>query len=551
MSTLNKKTLIPLCLIAVSFGYFSAEYIVPKYFKPPPSYQIIGTDPSHSNDLISILRMNNYIRSTESGNYLAGKFAQNSKDWKSADKYISKALNKHLEDFEEPTLTKTDDVQPTQNTPSIQQDLKSHSMLLAMSAGEYDKAVKLSYDVFKADPKNILAMLFITADYFKKGQYIEANETLNKVGKDSIASFIVPILSFWSQTIQKDGSINPDITTNNLFPTNLYVYHALLAGIYTDQKEAVENYALKSFNANDLDVRDAEKMADLFYLYGQKEIALGLYQILKDRGFSDDNIATKIQGIENEQSIDTLINLPKIQAPKEGAAIVFSDMAEILIRELSDDSANLFAQIALYLDPTLTRPHLIVSDIYARSDRLDAAIEQLEKISSDSDDYMMAQRQISEFYNAQENDEKAIKILEDIYKKTNDLDALNQIGDIYRYNEDYNLAAQTYTKIINTFDTVPKNYWHVLYARGMSYERLKKFAKAEKDLLAALAFQPEEPYLLNYLGYSWADQGLNLEQALKMIQKAVELKPNDGYIADSLGWVHYKMGNLDFNGNAP
>ena len=75
----------------------------------------------------------------------------------------------------------------------------------------------------------------------------------------------------------------------------------------------------------------------------------------------------------------------------------------------------------------------------------------------------------------------------------------------------------------------------------MSYERLGKFEKAEKDLQEALVFRPDEPYLLNYLGYSWADQGVNLDKSLELIYRAAELRPDDGYIADSLGWVYYKL----------
>lgn len=516
-------------------GYFGAEYIVPRYFHPPQG--LLSDLPeddkmARANELIRFIQVgNDYVRPTKSGYYLAGKFAQNHKDWESANRYISSVLTRSAEN-------------PDINN-NYHKDLKSHSMVLAMSAGEYDRAIRLANEVYENDPENVLAMLFVVLDYYKTGQYLEVQQTLSKVKENSIATFIIPALAFWADTINTDGSINPNISTDKLLPTNLYVYHALLGGIFTDQKQAVEPYALQAFNVADLDVRDAEKMADLFYLYGQKDVSIGLLKILQDRNFLTPRTEDKLNRLVNNQPIDNILILPKIQTPKQGASIVFADMAEILIREYSDDSANVFSQMALYLDPDLSRPHLIVADIFSRNGRLEDAIEELQKIKNDDNEYIIAQRQISELYNQLEEDEKAITILKSIYEQKNDLDALIQIGDIQRYSEDYRKAAQTYTKVINTLETVPEKYWHVLYARGMSYERLKDFEKAEKDLLNALEFRPQEPYLLNYLGYSWADQGINLDQALNLIEQAVALKPNDGYIADSLGWVHFKLENYE------
>ncbi len=85
----------------------------------------------------------------------------------------------------------------------------------------------------------------------------------------------------------------------------------------------------------------------------------------------------------------------------------------------------------------------------------------------------------------------------------------------------------------------------MLYARGISLERAKQWSRAEADFLNALDFKPEQPYVLNYLGYSWIEKGTHIDRALEMIRKAANLRPNDGYIIDSLGWGHYKLGNFD------
>ncbi len=88
-----------------------------------------------------------------------------------------------------------------------------------------------------------------------------------------------------------------------------------------------------------------------------------------------------------------------------------------------------------------------------------------------------------------------------------------------------------------------KRHWTYYYARGTCYERLKKWPQAEADLQRAMQLYPDQPLVLNYLGYSWVDQGRNLKQGMSLIEKAVSLKPDDGYIVDSLGWAHYRLGN--------
>ncbi|MHA1134841.1 MAG: tetratricopeptide repeat protein, partial [Alphaproteobacteria bacterium] len=89
-----------------------------------------------------------------------------------------------------------------------------------------------------------------------------------------------------------------------------------------------------------------------------------------------------------------------------------------------------------------------------------------------------------------------------------------------------------------------KGNWALYYSRGVSNERLKNWPAAEADFEQALELAPDESLILNYLGYSWVDQGLNLEQAMDYIRKAVKLKPDDGYYVDSLGWAYYRLGNM-------
>jgi len=414
-----------------------------------------------------------YYRQTVSGNYLAGQFAQREKDWEKASNFLSRVLE------EEPDNTV----------------LQKHAMVLAMASGHVNRAIglaKQSIEGKEPDADDVLATLFIALEDFENENYLGAIDSLNKTEAGSVAAFIVPILKLWADTAQ--GKLDLDSLEKNYF----YAYHAMLAGDYLNKGPEAVEFALKAYDHKDADIRDVEKVADLFAKLGETDKAQELYQLIVDKGFTNEDIEEKLSVLEKGESIKDLISTPEVKKPKEGAAIVFYDMAEILLREYSDDSATIFAQ-----------------------------------------------RMTADLYSEEEEYEKAIKILTKLYETNEDPEALVQIGDIYRFQEDYKSAVESYNKVLNLWDDVPEKYWHVLYARGMAYERMKKFEKSEDDLLAALEFKPDHPFLLNYLGYSWADQGINLDKALDMIKRAARAKPEDGYIADSLGWVYYKMEDFE------
>ena len=120
------------------------------------------------------------------------------------------------------------------------------------------------------------------------------------------------------------------------------------------------------------------------------------------------------------------------------------------------------------------------------------------------------------------------------------------LGNILRARKQFAECAEAYSKAHRAASPSPsKPNWLIFYFRGICYERSKQWPKAEADLKKALELFPDQPHVLNYLGYSWVDQGINLDEGMKMIRRAVEQRPDDGYIVDSLGWAYYRLGNYE------
>ncbi len=121
------------------------------------------------------------------------------------------------------------------------------------------------------------------------------------------------------------------------------------------------------------------------------------------------------------------------------------------------------------------------------------------------------------------------------------LTAVIALGDALRRDKRYAEAAKAYDKALDMTGGERAIDWHIYYVRGIAFEREGVWEKAESDFLKALELNPDQPQVLNYLGYSWVDQELQLERALEMIEQAVSLRPDDGYIVDSLGWAYYRL----------
>ena len=122
---------------------------------------------------------------------------------------------------------------------------------------------------------------------------------------------------------------------------------------------------------------------------------------------------------------------------------------------------------------------------------------------------------------------------------------MTTLGDVYRRSERWAEAVTAYDDAIERIGELEAKQWQILYTRGIVLERAKQWDRAEKDFLQALEFETDHPLVLNYLGYSWIDQGVHLDRALEMIKTAVAKRPHDGYIADSLGWGFYKLGRYE------
>jgi tetratricopeptide (TPR) repeat protein len=237
---------------------------------------------------------------------------------------------------------------------------------------------------------------------------------------------------------------------------------------------------------------------------------------------------------------------PLVDSPQAGAAEVLFGLGTSLGRQGGEDLALAYLQLAVYLAPHHPLALMSLADLYEQLKKPALALKVYQRIPADSPLKRNADIQMATNLDALDRTDEAKKTLEKlISERPKDLEAIVALGNILRVRKDFAQCADSYSKAIDTLKTAEKSNWMLFYFRGICLERSKQWPAAEADFKRALELSPEQPHVLNYLGYSWIDQGVNLDEGMKMIRRAVEQRPDDGYIVDSLGWAYFRIHNYD------
>jgi tetratricopeptide (TPR) repeat protein len=235
-----------------------------------------------------------------------------------------------------------------------------------------------------------------------------------------------------------------------------------------------------------------------------------------------------------------------VDTPQAGAAEVLYGLGAALGRRGGEDLGLIYLQLSLYLAPSHPLALLSLGDLYEAMKKPELANKIYERVPLNSPLQRNAQIQLALNLDALDRTDEAKASLEKIIAANpGDLEAIMALGNVQRGRKQFAECGDVYSKGVDTLTKTEKANWVIFYFRGICYERSKQWAKAEADLKKALELYPDQAHVLNYLGYSWIDQGINLDDGMRMIKRAVEQRADDGYIVDSLGWAYYRLGNIE------
>lgn len=462
--------------------------------------------------------------STLTGNYLAGRHAQMEGDMDAAAIYLGAALEMDAEEV----------------------DLIRRTFLVYLSDGQYEEAFKLAEIIIEHIPDDMFAMLSLISRDIGTGEFASARERIARLKQEGISAYLAPLLTAWSHTGDGDSeaamaAIAPLGQSNAT--SMLYNAHAaLIQAVAGNGEEAEKLFGSLMEAQGSLSLRTTELLGAYYEMDGRFNRAIALYNGYRAENGNIRLINTLIQRAESKQA-------PKgpYMTAAEGAAEAFLDLTGSLRQQNSIESALLLSRLGLYLRPSFPTFQLMTGSMLEELDQYADANDVYADIDPNSGYAWSAQLRISTNLDTMGETEQAIAALRRMADENPDEPGpLIDLGDVLRSAERFDEAVIAYDEAVERLpEESLRRYWSLFYARGIALERAKDWPRAEADLLLALEYKPDQPYVLNYLGYSWIEKRMNMERAKEMIQKAVNLRPHDGYIVDSLGWVYYQTGDFE------
>jgi tetratricopeptide (TPR) repeat protein len=413
-----------------------------------------------------------------------------------------------------------------------------------LAAGEVDEAVRLAERVLQVDKTDRIARLVLGVRAIKQKQYPVARRELAQSIRGPITDLAATLLSAWtlaSPTEAKQATDGIDkLAGADWYAIFKDLHSALILDLAGQKKEAGKRFE-RSYKLDPTALRVVQSYASFLSRQGSTNEALKVFAAF------DEALPRHPLIVEETAELKAGKKLPlMIETPQAGAAEVLYGLGAALGRRGGEDLGLIYLQLALYLVPSHPLALLSLGDLYEAMKKPELANKTYERVPLNSPLQRNAQIQLALNLDALDRTDEAKASLEKlIAANPRDLEAIMALGNVLRGRKQFAECADVYSKGIDTIEKPEKSNWVIYYFRGICLERSKQWAKAEEDLKKSLELYPDQPHVLNYLGYSWIDQGLNLDEGMRMIKRAVEQRADDGYIVDSLGWAYYRLGNME------
>jgi tetratricopeptide (TPR) repeat protein len=461
---------------------------------------------------------------TGAGAYLAGRAAANAHDFGAAALYLGQALQQDPDNLE----------------------LLRRTFVAMAGEGRRAEMLQLAQRVVQREPLAVLANLVIALDDVRGGRLEAADTRLAELPRSGITNLVLPLVRGWIAAGRKDGdsaaaALKP-LSDSSAFATLHALHAALVADFVGDKTAAADGYREAIDSTQTPPFRLVEIAGNYYERTGDTEKARALYD-----NFLKLNPETLLLQTALARLKAGTKPAPTVRSVEEGLAEALFDVSSILQRERpASEFGLIYDRLALQLKPNFPMAQMLLGDILEGLKRETDAIAVYQTIAPESPFRWSARLRVAASHDSMGQVDGAIAELTQMAaEKPEREDALVRLGDLYRGHERWSEAVSAYDTAIGRLPQVERRHWALLFSRAIALERSKNWQRAEGDLEQALKLEPDQPYVLNYLGYTWIEQGVNLERARTMVERAVDLRPQDGHIVDSLGWLYYRTGDYE------
>jgi tetratricopeptide (TPR) repeat protein len=459
---------------------------------------------------------------TLAGSYLAGRSAGRQRDAEEAAGYYTNAL-------------KLDPGNP---------QLIERLFQYRLQQGEMQEAEALAGKVITFNSQHRLARVVLGLKEMRAGKFEAARSNFGEASYTPIGELAAALLSAWAYA--GDGALNPaleelaKLEANESF-AGFRLFHEALIADYLNSKPRADQAYKRAYEEASGSLRVVQAYAQFLLRNGKTAEAREVLQTFLRSSEQNALIEHMISKIGNQTSWPLAV-----KDAEAGAGEALFAIAAAMNDEESAEVALLYAHLAKSSkgEPDLTAT--LLGDIYSGIQRYQLSNEAYESISVASPLRVNAEIQMALNFQRMDNKAEAQRRLNMLVQRVPDnVEAWTTLGNVLRNNEDYAAALPAYTQAISISNKKSQPQWQLFYFRGICNERVKKWPDAESDFQAALKIVPDEASVLNYYGYSLIDRKEKLTEAMNMVKRAVDLRPNDGYIVDSLGWAFYQIGDFE------
>ena len=461
-----------------------------------------------------------------SGSYIAGQFAEKEGDFKNASYYYVDLISRG----------------------ETEREIIKRSIIYSALAGNFEVATAISRKVDDLQLNYPIANLIIFAETIKnreKGKIVAAFEQY----KDFFPSIFQNVSEFWILIINNEKNkafrlIN-SLSINNEVQMQIINYNQLLAYVYFNEYEQAKTL-YESIDFSDF-LFDSESALALLEFFKKNKDDKVFQSVLKKLRLASDN-SYYILALIDELSGSKATKSLRISPYKQIAEVFFRWSQSVQLEGKNSINKPFYLSLANYADPTSSFLKFKAATVLFDTENYELSKEILDNFPKNDLFYMDSIVEKTYAIEQLSSDELALEYIEKfIDSGIKNSRLLKTYGSLQRSQRLYKEAINSFTAAIEAakIEKYTEAIWPILFLRGISFERSKNWDLAEEDFISALELSPDQPQILNYMGYSLLERKENLDQAMRMILLAAEKAPDSYHIIDSLGWAHYKIGDFE------
>ncbi len=452
------------------------------------------------------------------GAYLAGRYASLTFDFGSAATFYTQAL---LADASNP-------------------ELLENALQAQVALGAFDKALPIATRMQAAGLQSQVANLVVTAGAIKRGAFDAVQKDI--AGGKSVGGLVDGLVMSWTELglgrmSEAQSGFDKLAQTKGIEAFGLY-HKALALASAGDFEGADQILSGDAAGPLRLTRRGVVARAEILSQLERDPDAVALI----DAAFGGD-LDPGVAALRDRLAKGEAVPFDVVRTPEEGLAEVFYTVATALNGEGNDGLTLLYVRVATELRPDFVAATLLTASLLESQKQYDLATATYARVPASDPSFYAAELGRSDALFAAGKEDAALEVMQQLSRTEPDVPVVwTSLGDLFRRLERFADAEAAYDKAVDLLGAPQAGQWVVYYSRGIARERQHAMDTGEADFREALKLSPDQPQVLNYLGYAFVEEGRNLDEALGMIERAVAARPEDGYVTDSLGWALFTLG---------